>query len=287
MRIGVVIGTLFLLAVHAAFGQQGGESWQQKALYVDAFRLSNQVTPRLICSGDSLYTICDWYGVKGYDVSFRLTAVGDSTTIEVVGADAYRSGYYYVKTGLEEYPIATIYPGLFVETNTICSGFWGGRPKGKVWAYTYLYSSDKVWKGGHLYTLMWGEAPAPPVWKVRGRSTLVGGVPGLESTLEAYADGRYILRDWYGVEKYDLEFRLRPDGGIDIVDYYWVENGCRLVQCRRDDIGYAAIPQQPETVNGGLEGDAQGGRLHFFMTAFDNEDRAIPDEAHPEYIFEW
>lgn len=36
MRIGVTIGTLFLLAVHAAFGQQGGESWQQKALYVAA-----------------------------------------------------------------------------------------------------------------------------------------------------------------------------------------------------------------------------------------------------------
>ena len=123
---------------------------------------------------------------------------------------------------------------------------------------------------------------------MQGHSTLVGNVPGLTSTLEAYADGRYILRDWYGVEKYDLEFRLRPDGGIELLDYYWTtETGERFVQCRREDIGYAAIPQSTDQPNGGLEGDAQSGKLHFRMTAHQNDDQPIADPAHPEFIFEW
>lgn len=267
--------------------QKVTSDWSQEAAYVDAFALCGDVTPRISCSGDTLYTLHDWYGVEGYDVKFRLASVGDSTTIKVVGADDYQDGYYYVKTGLDAYPTASIYPGLFVETHTICSGFWGNRQKGKVWAYTYLYSPDKEWKGGHLYTLMWGQAPVPPSWSVRGRSTLPGGIPGIESTLDAFPDERYILRSWYGVEKYDLEFRLRADGGIDILDYYWEENGYRLVQCRRTDIADASIPQSPDVPNGGLEGDAQHGRLHFRMTALDLYDRPIPDEAHPEFIFEW
>ena len=262
--------------------------WSRPAVYADAYRLAEGVTPRIECRHDSLYTLRDWYGVAGQDVSFVLRTVADSTLIEVVEADSVKGNYSYVATGLPDLPIATIYPRPFVETNTLCSGFYGNREKGRVWAYTYLYNAEGVWKGGHLYTLMWGEAPAKPIWRVQGKSTLVGNVPGLTSTLEAYADGRYILRDWYGVEKYDLEFRLRPDGGIELLDYYWTtEEGECFVQCRREDIGYAAIPQRADQPNGGLEGNAQSGRLHFRMTAHQNDDQPIEDPAHPEFIFEW
>lgn len=262
--------------------------WSRPAVYADAYRLAEGVTPRIECRHDSLYTLRDWYGVAGQDVSFVLRTVADSTLIEVVEADSVKGNYSYVATGLPDLPIATIYPRPFVETNTLCSGFYGTPEKGRVWAYTYLYNAEGVWKGGHLYTLMWGEAPAKPIWRVQGKSTLVGNVPGLTSTLEAYADGRYILRDWYGVEKYDLEFRLRPDGGIELLDYYWTtEEGECFVQCRREDIGYAAIPQRADQPNGGLEGNAQSGRLHFRMTAHQNDDQPIEDPAHPEFIFEW
>ena len=69
-----------------------------------------------------------------------------------------RDGYYYVKTGLPDKPIATIYPGLFAGTNTICSGFRGNADGGTVWAYTYLYTPDRRWCGGHLYKLMMGDS---------------------------------------------------------------------------------------------------------------------------------
>lgn len=111
---------------------------------------------------------------------------------------------------------------------------------------------------------------------------------GVTPRIECRHDSLYTLRDWYGVEKYDLEFRLRPDGGIELLDYYWTtEEGECFVQCRREDIGYAAIPQRADQPNGGLEGNAQSGRLHFRMTAHQNDDQPIEDPAHPEFIFEW
>lgn len=262
--------------------------WSQPAVYTDAYRLSDTVTPHIECRHDSLFTIRNWYGVSGHDVSFVLRTVADSTLIEVIEADSVKGNYSYESTGLPDLPTATIYPRPFVETNTLCSGFYGNHEKGRVWAYTYLYTPEGQWNGGHLYTLMWGEEPAKPIWSVKGRSTLVGNVPGLTSTLEAYADGRYILRDWYGVEKYDLEFRLCPDGSIEILDYYWTtEEGERFVQCRREDIGFASIPQAEGIPNGGLEGDAHSGRLHFRMTAYQDDDHPINDPTHPEFIFEW
>ncbi|MGN0310546.1 MAG: peptidylprolyl isomerase, partial [Bacteroides sp.] len=261
--------------------------WWQTASYVDAYRLENKAMPYLTCEGDSLYTIHDWYGVKGYDVQFVTEQVEDSTIIRVTNAERYASGYYYVKTGLPDLPTATIYPALFVETHTLCSGFHGDATQGRVWAYTYLYNEQREWKGGHLYTLMWGDRPEAPLWSVSGRCHLVGRVPDIETTLEAYSNRRYILRNWYGVEKYDLEFRLREDGGIEVLDYYWVENGCRYVQCRREDISTALIPQDEACPNGSLQGDAHSGTLRFKMTVVDGYDEPIPDPDHPEYIFEW
>ncbi len=128
------------------------------APYADAFCLAGDVKPHISFDGDSLYTIHDWYGVKGYDVCFRVTSVNDSSVIDVVNADMERDGYYYVKTGLPDKPIATIYPGLFAGTNTICSGFRGNADGGTVWAYTYLYTPDRRWCGGHLYKLMSGDS---------------------------------------------------------------------------------------------------------------------------------
>lgn len=261
--------------------------WWQTAAYVDAYRLAREEIPYLTCQGDTLYTIHNWYGVRGYDVQFVTEQVEDSTIIRVTNAERYAAGYYYVKTGLPDLPTATIYPGMFVETNTLCSGFYGHAKRGKVWAYTYLYNAQREWKGGHLYTLTWGERPEKPLWSVKGTCHLVGGVPDIETTLEAYSNNRYILRNWYGVEKYDLEFRLRDKGGIEVLDYYWVENGCRYVQCRRPDISTALIPQDEACPNGSLQGDAHSGTLRFKMTVVDGYDQPIPDPNHPEFIFEW
>ena len=261
--------------------------WSMPAVSVDAYMICDAVTPSISCTADSVYTIRDWYGVKGYDLKFKTKVLNDSVTIDVVNADTYRSGYYYVKTGLEDMPMATVYPGMFVETSTICSGFNGNNEKGMVWAYVYLYSPQRQWKGGHLYKLWWGEQPPQPIWSVNGKCSLVGNVPDITTTLEAYADGRYILRNWYGVDKYDLEFRVLPNGGIDVLDYYWVENNCRYVQCRRDDIGTAAIPVSDDKPNGGLLIEGNHGRLHFAMTAIANDDTPIADGHKKEFVFTW
>ncbi|MGM9760734.1 MAG: hypothetical protein ACI30I_11610 [Parabacteroides sp.] len=254
--------------------------------HVDAYRLGQEAVPSISQVNDSVYTIHDWYGIKGYDLHFVVTSYGDSTIIDLIDAGPISNGFYYVETGLAYLPIAGVSPGFFEPSKTILSGFHGNGHKGHVWSYVYLYTPEKKWQGGHLYKMMWGQEPEKPLWSVKGRCTLVGNVAGIETRLECYAGNRYILRDWYGAEKYDLEFQVRPDGGLDILDYYWEENGERFVQCRRTDIAFAKIPQTDEP-NGAIEGDAQSGRLHFRMTAFEDDDKPCPDPEHPEYLFEW
>ncbi|MGM9803656.1 MAG: peptidylprolyl isomerase [Muribaculaceae bacterium] len=265
----------------------GKVKWAKLATAVDAYNIQDNVIPHISCSHDTIYTLHDWYGLPGNDVSVKLTCINDSTTLQVVDAENYSHGYYYVKTGIDSLPKATIYPGMFVETNTICSGFCGDEHCGQLWAYTYLYTPQRQWAGGHLYKFYWGKAPEAPLWTAKGRSTLVGNVPAIDCVIEAYENNRYIIRNWYGVDKYDLEFRIDSNGSIDVIDYYWVENGARYVQCRREDIGFASIPHSGTEVNGGISGNSQAGRFHMKMTAHRNDDTAINDVLHSEYVFEW
>lgn len=277
-----------LLAVACSNG-----AWEHKDTYVDAFKLSDQVTPTLCFDGDSTYTIKDWYGVPGYDVQFRLKEEQDSMTIYVFGDLSHDQTFYYFETGLEDYPIGSISPGVFEPNNTLCSGFWGDEKKGRVWSYVYLYDINKKWLGGHLYTLYWGEAPAQPIWSVEGKSVNPGLPEGISTRLDAYADGKYIIRDWYGIEKYDLEFSVLPDGGIKMLDYYASEaDGSVWVQARRSDLGDPLIPQAEPNgafeLSQSVDGKApEHGRLHFDMHITDANDQPIEDSERPEYVFEW
>lgn len=226
-------------------------AWENTETFTDAFMLAEQARPTLSYDGKEVYTINDWYGVPGYDVRFVLKELEDSTTIDILGADSYDNGFYYVRTGLKEAPVAGISPGIFEPNHTILSGFSGNDRTGRLWSYVYLYDDAKRWIGGHYYRLFWGEAPESPRWTVEGFSTLPGDPAGRKAVLEAYAGCRYRIRDWYGVEKYDLDFAIREDGGVEILDYYAVEDGSVWVQARRSDLGDPLIPQRG--INGGLE----------------------------------
>lgn len=287
MRLNAIL-LAGLLAVACTTGR-----WEHKDTYTDAFRLADKARPVLSFDGDSTYTISSWYGVPGFDVQFVLDAIDDSTTIDIKGDYEYRNGFYFVPTGLEETPTAGISPGLFEPNHTILSGFYGDADAGRLWSYVYLYDKDMTWVGGHYYFLHWGKAPEQPVWTVEGKCTLPGDPAGRNGRLEAYADGHYTIRDWYGVEKYDLDFAVNPDGGIKMLDWYAAEeDGSVWVQARRSDLGDPLVPQAEP--NGALEmaeaeqgaGPAHG-RLHFAMTIHDLEDNPIEDAMRPEFVFEW
>ena len=284
---------LAILLALAAIAACRNASWENRDTYTDAFMLSSEARPSLSFDGDSVYTIHDWYGVPGYDVDFVLSSIEDSTTIDILGAGDCINGFYYVPTGLEEAPTAGISPGLFDPNHTILSGFYGDSETGRLWSYVYLYDSERHWVGGHYYTLQWGEAPAKPVWTAEGECTLPGDPEGRRGVLEAYADGTYKIRDWYGVPKYDLDFAIRPDGGVQMLDYYAEEeDGSVWVQARRQDLGDPLIPQREP--NGGLElsetlvdGAPEHGRLHFALTIHDLGDRPLESQSAPEFVFEW
>lgn len=282
-----------LLVFLAAAAGCSTKGWEHKDTYADAFKLSNKARPVLSFDGDSIYTIKNWYGVPGYDVQFVLDCMDDSTMIDIVGIDDYSNGFYYLETGLEDAPIAGISPGLFEPNHTLLSGFYGDEKAGRVWSYVYLYTRDRKWLGGHYYYLYWGEAPAEPAWTVEGVCTLPGDPEGRKGVLKAYADGHFSIPDWYGVEKYDLDFAVNPEGGITMLDYYAVEaDGSVWVQARRQDLGDPLVPQASS--NGGLElsenmidGAPAHGKLHFSMSITDLEENPIIDEGRPEFIFEW
>ncbi|MCQ2159664.1 MAG: hypothetical protein MJY97_01065 [Bacteroidales bacterium] len=287
MRFRHIIIAAFLSASCTA-----NTAWTSRETHVDAFRLSDQAVPTLSFDGDSTYTIKDWYGVPGYDVDFVLSSIEDSTVIDILGAHYYDNGFYYVDTGLEDCPTAGISPGLFEPNHTILSGFNGDKDSGRVWSYVYLYDKDMKWVGGHYYILDWGKAPDKPLWTAEGECTMPGDPKGMHNTLEAYADGRYVIRNWYGVDKYNLDFAIGEDGGVRMLDYYAEQDGGVFVQCRRSDIGDPLIPQ--DRPNGGLElgeldeeGRPVHGRLHFTMTMFDKDDNPMDDPDRPEFIFVW
>ncbi|MCQ2133706.1 MAG: peptidylprolyl isomerase [Bacteroidales bacterium] len=266
--------------------------WEHRDTYADAFRLSPESRPVLRYEGDSTYLIKDWYGVPGYDVRFRVTMIEDSTCFIVMDADSFANNFYWVKTGLEDLPIAAITPLVFVPNHTFCSGFWGDRNSGRVWSYVYLYGHDRKWKGGHYYNLYWGEAPEAPLWTVTGKSVTPGDPKGQWTTMDAFSGNRFRIHNWYGVDHYDLDFRIREDGGVEMLDGYAWEEDRVLVQARRSDLGDPQI-RQGEKPNGALtltcgEGGAApvAGRLEFDMLITDLEDR-IMEDVPGQYVFEW
>ena len=276
--------SIILLSFAALFSCTSGK-WSKPSVYADAYRLPEGYLPEISFDGEA-YTIHDWYGVEGYDLEFRTYVVEDSTAITITNADSTGHGYYYVKTGLEDLPVAGVSTDIFEPNHTILSGFWGDRDKGRVWMYVYLYDSASKWVGGHLYTLYWGEGPEKPLWSTTGTCTLVGGLEPIQATLEAYSGNRYILRNWYGVDHYDLEFRDNGPEGIEMLDYYWKdEDGVVSVQCRHSKVANAGVPQAEP--NGSLVGGPDGGCLRFEMGVYGWNDGPIDDPDHPEFLFEW
>lgn len=283
---------MIITALLAAACCANGGKWEHSDTYVDAFRFSDETVPTISFDGDSVYTIKDWYGVPGYDIQFVLQTMDDSTMIDIIGVDDYRNGFYFVETGLPEAPVAGISPGLFEPNHTLLSGFYGDGKAGRVWSYVYLYDQNNKWIGGHYYILHWGEPPMAPIWTVEGESVLPGDPAGKHSTLAAFPDGHYTIYDWYGVEKYNLDFAVNEDGGIRMLDYYAEENGGVFVQARRSDIGDPLIPQ--DRANGGLELDENTsngapvhGRLHFSVIMYGVDEQPMADEQEQEFIFEW
>ena len=125
------------------------QAQEAKPAYVDAYRLGTEAVPHIRQENDSVYVIQDWYGMKGYDLRFVVTSYGDSTIIDLPDAGPLSDHYfYYVETGLPDLPIAGVSPGYFEPSETILSGFHGNAERGHVWSYVYLYTADKVWKGG-------------------------------------------------------------------------------------------------------------------------------------------
>jgi hypothetical protein len=182
--------------------------------------VTTDVKYRITAYDDGSYTIKDWYGFSGYDLTFMQVEQGTGTIkIDGTNYDDYPD-YAWL-----DIPGANTYDGLQVYT-----GEYGG--------YSYagfdgdVASSGSFWIWDNTkyeqFSISWWEP------SVSYNGTWTNGDSVVNATVNGYSDGIYTIENWYGYEGYDFDFTL-GDGNIIVPtsayyydsDYasYWVYTG--------------------------------------------------------------
>ncbi len=184
----------------------------------------------MVAYDDNTYTLFAWYGVDYYNFDFSVNADG---VIVPNSSYALNSlGDYIIPTGVSSMPEVYI-------SSTNSSTFTGNKRQGEIHIYTCNYESG-------VDTFVWSPS-RQELWRATGTySSHINGKTYNE-TLIAYDDGSYTLEPWYGVDGYNLEFKI-DNGQFVLTEYYGIY-----------DAGY--------WVNTGLTGDDDYG---FYIWAYDN-----------------
>lgn len=148
----------------------------------------------------------------------------------------------------------------------LLSTFVGGICAGVIahWAYVAIF-----WVAGFF-------APQP-VWQAESQMYCCGEKPR-ECVIEALDDNSYVVKDWYGVEGTDLEFRVNSDSTIAVTNayaektkqYYFVRINPKAVP---GEVAYAAL--YPVQQWSEYAGDEKGGYLYTFVFLYDTHHRLL------------
>jgi len=108
---------------------------------------------------DGHYTISDWYGIKGEDMSFTVT---EDSTMVITNAYAELNGEYFFvhineKAQLGESAYAAIYPVKGY------SFFEGDKNSGRLYCFVFVYDKTKRLLNRCFYELTWGGMPRQTV----------------------------------------------------------------------------------------------------------------------------
>lgn len=124
---------------------------------VDAFQCQEQehrMQLELTAYDDSTYTITNWYGEEGCDVSFK---VNTDSTIVITNEYAKRDNeFYFVRLSNDKHrgepSYAAIYPGNHY------SFFEGDAEKGRLYMFAYIYDGERRQLTRGYYEVVWGGA---------------------------------------------------------------------------------------------------------------------------------
>lgn len=110
------------------FVREHEEIWRVTTAYSSSL-LGESWNATLVAYDDNAYTILDWYGVEGYDFSFKIDE-SDAADMFKVDKDVYpydaATGSYAVPTGIESMPT------VYVTASANQSAFEGSTAKGNV-----------------------------------------------------------------------------------------------------------------------------------------------------------
>lgn len=102
---------------------------------------------------DSVYTVNDWMGTKGYPLSFKVNA--KDSTVVVTNAYADKNGkYYFVHINQDAHRNEPSYAALCV-THPF-SQFVGDEKKGHFYSFIFIYDGDRRLIDRGYYELVWG-----------------------------------------------------------------------------------------------------------------------------------
>jgi hypothetical protein len=169
--------------------------------------VATDVKYRITAYDDGSYTIKDWYGFPGYDLTFMEAEQGTGTIkvdayiypdypdyawITIPGANTYDGLQVYIGVyGTDAYA------GLYGDVAT-SGGFW-------IWDNTKYVQ----------YYIVWEEPTATykGTWAKDANTTV-------NVTINQYSDGIYTIEDWYGYEGYDFDFTLDANYNITPTSQY-------------------------------------------------------------------
>jgi hypothetical protein len=187
--------------------------------------VTTDVKYRITAYDDGSYTIKDWYGFSGYDLTFMQVEQGTGTIkIDGTNYDDYPD-YAWL-----DIPGANTYDGLQVYT-----GEYGG--------YSYagfdgdVASSGSFWIWDNTkyeqFCISWEQPTATytGTWEKDENTTV-------NVTINQYSDGIYTIENWYGYEGYDFDFTLDS--------YYYINP---TSQYALGDDWYHTIPTGPDSTD--------------------------------------
>lgn len=205
----------------------GGEAAETKLLWTrngEAWDNNSQSLGKVTVNAynDGSYVVTAWQGTEGYDLKFKVNA---DSELEILNAYDQNGGYSYVMGGASENdPI--YYAGLYTSSNysAVFDPAWENKvttldPEGGyLYAYCYAYDyNDKLVYSGYYY-VTWGPEYSITMHPSRNNynqnfQSQTSQIDLLkqeafEATLKVYDGGLYIVKNWEGVEGYDLKFQL-------------------------------------------------------------------------------
>lgn len=226
------------------FSMTHTESWTVTGVYTSS-HLGETFNPQLVAYDDNTYALKSWYGVDGYDFDFR---VDNGVVVPYGDYSVNDHGEYVIPTGRTD--ISEIYIAV---TGKNVSTFSGNNEKGEIKIVTCNYSNSAD-------TYVWVPA-RKELWTVDGKYFSHETNQTYDATIVAYDDDSYAILGWYGVDGYDLRFKVVSDG-LEILEYYGQYDNGLWVNTGLDDVyGIYVWPWDNYSY---MEGNRKGGTLYIY-----------------------